>query len=828
MSEVAVILNDPRTELRRTGWSSLRVGAAFRAAALTSRQGADGVCRPTFTPADFPHEVWQEPDTGYLMLRPSPLRDDFNDIFPLARIPLANLFVPPDWTSGTQSGAWFDEPANPMTGKPKMIACHKPDTTTAIPTLAGVPQLWLDAMAANSFALGIKAATASPLAVNEGFAITLLPEGIATDRAGAWFGVGFGGRFYLQIGMNGMAALYEYGTPSCQDQATWIRRARFEFAQGQADKEPFQVSVIPWGQDSLTFLFSQAKQSNRPTRHNTGKAILHSFTYHTSDSTGALPRYDDTLQHYVKLEPSNLFFAMRHVDYQYAFALSRVRYLATSFALLPEILDEPKPTADPFVDPIGFRPAGSTATATVLNQDGTAWDRTTGFRFSPQLAMTPSASAVYTPEVWALEHTIPPEVFTSADQSNDFSQNWSSLTWRETTHPDSSDIKVVVRRDRDYAALLKRDGCLRIDIDGAARVHAYFREQQPHWDGYKPDMLRDQWVLDDAWDRLNGVTIAFFKSFTKLSIGALLTQLFYYAGYQDADIDIDPILMAIEISGFEKESDWKLPAEEVTVGDLVRELIKVYGLQGQDTLRVRRQLGKWKCYLAPLFIGAGDAATTPDVIFTMGSDLMGVRDMKDRDRFLLDPLVLKVLTHPEFSIRRPSFNAGSFFGVDDPSEQAGLLAAFIAPDPATLDDPLAVDFNQRVRHKTFGPQEMGHISTQNGLERRARKMYDEENRKTRVVTFAGEWQPAVTPDQFAWLVGYAPGINPVSYGLWRIEEAEITLEHDLGLVAGDDKWFGSNNQLDRRWTWGADYVLTFAGAYEEDGFPMFSTTVPTL
>jgi hypothetical protein len=105
-------------------------------------------------------------------------------------------------------------------------------------------------------------------------------------------------------------------------------------------------------------------------------------------------------------------------------------------------------------------------------------------------------------------------------------------------------------------------------------------------------------------------------------------------------------------------------------------------------------------------------------------------------------------------------------------------------------------------------------------------LYDETYREVIQWTHGAEWVPGVEPDQFAWIVGLGPAGTPVSYGVYRIEEIEVNIEHDNVPDVTPDEGDFPQTLGDRRFTWKGEYTLVWESAYEVDGIPMWSTVHP--
>ena len=839
---INLTLNEPRQELLQEGWSRSRVASSLQAARLSTMPGPNNTTVTRYLPADFPHGVWKAPDTGFLLMRPSALRDDFAespDYFN-ARIPLSAL----TFASGVVPT--FDEPAAALTGKPKLITLQRDDPNVDVPSIAAPAWAWA-ALTASSPLMTFTAATVGTLAINEGFTMTVQPSGLATDRAEAWLGLMFGDRYYLLLGMNGSAAIWEYRYPSVAtgSPSDWVRRERFEYTQGGVDHtKAFQVTVLPWGIEFISLLFSQAAQPSQEARAATTQRSTNTYTHRLSLGIGELPRFDQAHGHYVKIEPAPLRIAMRRRGHQYAFALARLRYPPqVEFIGLPEQLTEPKGPMDVMVTPIGFYPGGSHVARGRVNEDGAVWDPPAHVRFAPTFALQSGGGGMYTPELWGVEYDVHPRVHVTPTTAHDLSPVWSSLRWRESNHPDSSDLTIVMRRNLDWQNLLKLDGLVTLRIDGVERFQGYIEQSRPHFDGlpFSPmsdaraalgmprDVnlgvpLRDQPVVTDHWGRLADTDAANFRSLTRRSIGEVFEEGLHRAGYTSGEIAVSPEVHELSFGGFERANDWRQPQEDTNVADLFRRIIETYGAQNRQDLRCVRRRGAWRVYLSRSF---DPAAQLPGLVFMLDDRVFFPQGASDAARWsAAGGPYLKVFTQPEVYVRRPEFNELRCFTTDEPNETAVALAAFIAAHPRTLTDPTFHAYEGRIRAHTMGSSACGHLSTQNEIERFARRVYDSEYRKRVQWTHAAEWHPNVEPDQFAWVVGRGPDAAPVSYGVWRVEEVEVSLETDnVPLPPDVDPW-RQTRLGDRQFTWEADYTLAWEAPYSTLEVPMFSWVHP--
>ncbi|UOF77600.1 hypothetical protein [Caudoviricetes sp.] len=927
MLPIQLKINGDRPLLRREGFALSKTAKAFRGA--IRRNDATSPTGFRFVPADLGEDqvsgipvddpgLYQFPETGVVQLKPSALRSDLmeNEDFAPFWVPLSQLRYR---TYGDPLRAeLFEIPQDHLPSQPRVLSIQREDTTDLVgitPAAAHLAALDIT----DRWSLVWLAETTFSLYPNEGFSVIIRPFGTASDRPAANFGIAFGYRWFLTLNMAGGAALYEYAGDSSTGRE-WIRRKQFGFAQGGVDPtQEFQLTVIPHMIDAVSFLFSQAAQGNPAQASDYRAAVSTGFMYECRKN-GFNPPYNSSMKQSIKLDGAPIVIATRKDRYQLAFMLHRVRYLESGMTLAAETIDEPKPARTPTVNPIGyfgqnragepgarvqFSKTNPTIGAMFTNENGATWTPAKDTKLVASTWLKPSgaslADAVYSPEIWAMEYKILPETHTVADSEYDLSESWYKIAGRLSSHPDSDVLSMRLRRTSDWQNLYKLDGPVDLTVDDYKLFEGELLQYRPTIEG-KIDFFSDDVaiagdnagkvrvspeVYDDAeatgfWDSLNDTSASHFLSLTKRSYGALLYDVFRLRGDEDASIDIAADLYSLEVDGWEAANDWKTTNENASLGDVVRTLIALYGMQGNGQpreLRVIRRDGMSKAFLSPAY----DPTVTPPHVFYLHTRALpeDVRALEDSDRWdgVEGVRYWKVFSPLELTRRRADYNAVKSFCSSGNAEGADMFASFISPHPNALEDADNWDFQGRVRSRTYGPNENALASTLNELQRVTRRRYDTESRAMLVAVVDAEFQPGkIDTDDFVMIVlpalsddsgeAFLEG-DPVTLGAFRV--VEIAYEFELSPPAADPapetidipaQDFETKPAIDeetgegpaaggypeseptgevglevspltgmigstaRRASWSARYTLEYVGEVTSETWPMFSTVLP--
>lgn len=849
---IGLFINEPRVELLREGWGLTRAAAAFRGAVYDPTE-------ERIVPGEMAFEVegddaidsenlWQEPETGVLFLRPHVFRSDL----------ATNADWEPFWIRKADlqhTDADLLEVRNTQHDSiPIFLRTRRETMAAQFGGLPGVPSHLAPLTNAGGTLdrKGLKwiGRTNFQLSPNEAFSIFIAISGIpGIDRAGSLGAFAFGKRWLIDVGLDGqMSVLQNVGTGSSPN---WVRRKRFTWFQGGAmNGTVLQITVLPWGIDGISILCSAAPQSGKAEAASTDRtegAILFQ-----TKKYGFNPNWDPALVHYVKTEADALTFALPKTGYHLDIAIARVRYKACGLRLAPEPIGEPKPGKTPVVNPIGYYPGGSTAQKGILdptpgaefvNEKYQPWDSNRDYWIAASTWLKPSTDGKYSPEIWAMEYEVDATTHTPTTTPVDLSPKWRRLGFRLSCEPDTSYLQLLYDRSDEWEQMFKLDGSVRLEIDGVDIFEGKFVHGRPYTEGGVGELTSDDIprstiaITDDAeaadlWEDLNETGIGHEISATKRSFGELFARAFKRAGVPDAQVSIDAELYSLEVDGWDRPNDWKLPTEDSTAGDSIRGIIARYGFQGSTgprDIRVVRRDGIWYAYLTTEW----DPEAPIERVFFLDSKCVPVVGATDADRWagIGGTQYFKALSKPEFTVRRPRWNGINAYASTGSGDGSDALVCFIAPDPRIFDGA-DVDYQARARILEFGPPHTAGATTQNELERMARRENDRRCRVERMALLEAEWQPGVWPDQVFPVLGIAPkdgedflAGDVISYGAWRILsiDIEITMASGLEYVPVEDALplWGSRPE-NRDWGRRGIYALEWAGVTQIEGIPMFA------
>ena len=816
--DIALTLNPTRSELLRQGYGQTRLASSFRFATLQSG---------TYKEAEIPPGFWREPITGTLMLQPSSVALDLveNSYLAAARYGLTDFvtaatLLEVDKTTGT----------NPA-GQ-KLIALQRADATTAFTGLSVGASIAAAVLAINgSTDINWLAQTANPLKVNEGWSVYIEPYGTLDDRASNFCCFCFGNKFFLKIDMNGTAALYyNYSGTS------WTILETFAYASGGVDHtKPFQLSVIPWGPYYISFLFSQASIGQKPQKAS-GKTDRSPYFLVNLLEKGIVQSAvkDPATNQYPKVDAANWYVGARTKGYGFLFAFSTVLYQAASFALMPEILEEPKATITPTVTGFGYEGQratptsglGSYTTISFKNEADATWTSATDTQLVTKCTATPSADGRYTPEIWSFDTDIAVKTQNSPTSggSTSISTKWMSFRFKKTSAMESSPAHL--RWDATYSTMLQLYGGISLSIDGTTRWDGYVYERRAVPQGVIASIGGNQaYTLfqvddiecEDMWSRLENTPVGYMKSISGATLYDTITALLQRSGISTITFDATdtPIFQKFTIDGFNEPGDSKIFSEDCSIADALRSLSRFYGVSGRHNFRVLWDPVNqgWAIYIPQAY----DSSLVTRY-FCLDPRCYTNLTNTDTQRWALNEFA--VFSQPEFHTVAPDYNQLQLLAPTTSGDGAQLYGSFIAPATGVLGTSTNINFQQQLKPRIMPMPYTAFASSANESERIARNVYEEDQRMIRVMSFEAEWQPGIEVDQYVAVLGRKTDDSAnVSYGAWRIDEIAIEIATD------DDTPI--TMMPDRRFTWKGNYTLVYAGSFTNAIAPaMFSATVP--
>lgn len=866
---ITVEFDYAKIELLHEGYRNFRPAAAMRKAILVDgkwKPSESGLDEPT--PGTFRSDsgLWQDPESGVIMLRPSTLRSDWAESvdFLTHQFRVADMeFVATELENIPEDG---------LLSQPESFAVLRPqpETTELVGITAPTDYSGLNLSTEHDMIWHSKTKTA--LHVNEAFSYWCTPSGVDIDRADENMCVAFGGRFALFHEGNGQISCW-LKNPS------WRKLRSFDGSQGGVDQtQPYMVTVLFWGFDTLSILLTQQQMGERDGqqvftgRTGSQNIYLHQYGFQAADLTGSMGQW-------AIADAAPIAFGVRKKEWYAKYSLCRVRYALSGCgcAIVAEELDEPQPQ-DPEITYLGFsdkrinmadgrsRIQKSKTDATdgisFVDNDNTAWVKTTDTRLVAKFWMKPSqgyvgdslSAGLYTPEMWGLDYVIPPTTHTPTGAGAfTVSDRWSKLRFVLSNHPDDNDVQILWHPSASqyWQNMYAMNSNFRIKFGSTQLVWGRVERFRPvmrvaqEWnENVTPDRfvsinaITDDTLCVDAWHDLNTTPIGKFTYENGRSVGWLIEKALFVAGKPLAAMDISAELYTVYVSLFDIPGDFSFPSEDMSVGDYLRDLIRRFGYQskyGVRELRILPRQGIWKAYLTP----AHDPTTAPSLIFYLNPDALLSTYANDAARWADNKF--KILENPdskgnsiEFDIVAARYNAFHAFASITTNGDGDMRAAHIAPRPASLVGGVGEpDYRGRVFSKYYGPNEVPKCASNHDLHRFLRKREYEEGNVQIPAKFFAEWQKEIEPDLMCMVVGLAliddaggsarfvKG-DPISYGAFRIEEIGVEVDQD-NPKAGSEL-LGST--VDRKFQNRGHYVLTYVGETTHADYPMFTELTP--
>lgn len=852
MRSLKVDINYARPVVSRPGHEWFTLSSSFRGSTLqppgklisgTFGMGLDGLADAS---------VWREPATNTVMLRPSPLRADW----------MNDPFWAPTWYRLTGSRTLRVNPAETDVqvlvesgSQPVLLRSIKPSPDVPFAGIAGVNPV-VTSIDISSMGMTWVAETNQPLVANEGFSFLIQPSGTMADRSEDFFGFAFGNAFFIALQTGGTAKAYQR-TPD-----GWILREVFAYSEGGIDNgRPFQLTVIPFGMNQISVLFSQAAKESGSNEGNASAETRQAFVIELDRYNTPAP-YDSAIKDRRKTDPAPVYVAIRSVDLQVAWGLAVVRYAPGGIRLAAEVLPEPMTGQIPRryiygrvgmtsggVEARNFEDAAFTNPGVgVTDENNNLWTLATTSRQCHLFTfLRPSGGGIYSPEILAMGGSFAPVIQTSDNASEyEISQYTRKINFVLSSEMNPTSAEILWNREDGYMDSMTLDGPLRIRTSAATPMvlwEGFIDQMRPVLQGsvktrLRPDLSKEavhthlqteDTLAVDLWRDLEMTPARGMQNLSRRSVGVLIEEGLTRSGWTSADWEIESDLYDIEVDGSNGSDDWKLVNDDATVADLFRALRAHYGLQGRGPLRIVRRDGKWRANMPAAWV---PGESEPDGFFNLAGGAVeqyfGLGT--DLERYDADQPVLRMLDNLEWTISAPGFNSLSAYCATKTGAGADALAVYIAQDPRERSGFNAT-FQPRVKSRYEVPAMTAMTSTLEGLARWARRLYDEEGRTSIRTTIGAEWQPGVWPDQVFVVLGQAPGDNVslgidvgdiVSYGAWRIEQISVEATHDDDdLEAGG--WGASSPVMPSRiWSRLGDYACVYVGPWENDDIPMFT------
>jgi hypothetical protein len=792
-----VLLNVPRNEILQEGFHSWRPGASIQPA----QRGTDDTHHlPDWLPSSWPPEIWKEPHTGVIMLAPTAIRSDIyqDPIWEDARITLNGLFHHTDLIT--------DEETDTHT-----ITISRADKDASLPEV-DVPLVYKEYLlqqAARSMKWAIY--SRDNLIENEGWTITCYSHKLFHEGPGDYMAIGFGGRYTLRVNLNGTAQLCLNTNWLSGGPASWLPVKDFVFEQGGIETgASFSISCIPWGDQYLSFLFSQGQWGSTGTARQIHQKGEQAFLYDMVETEGNAPRYDQQLKMRVKTEAAPLYVAMREKTFVYQLLLMRVRYPDSGFFYArPLLLEERKPGVTPSFGITGNQGQNHGGTparlaGSVTNELLHPWDSSMDTELVFRVDLTASQAGIYTPEVWGLSVDIMPIVKPPTYVATDISAKVTKIHFERSVNPDTNKATIKYQGDwNDAQTMFRYPPPVQIQVEGVNVYDGYGRRKLPTLDGPDPVVMITL-ECEDMWRRLNGKKVGVMKSLDGRTWLDVVKEWFFRCGFDDSDIVLtDPsgFIQSLSFSGFNDPNDEKALDPDAFIGDALRDSLKMIGRA--QPIRVIPRGGKWQIYEAPTY----DPTVPPTIKFILEDHLFTTGKRKADSARWADH-EYAVLSCPDWAVE-PGFNsllATTSTGTGDKAEKA--LSSIINPGRA-ISDPNYIDFSGYEIRYLLQPPELAFVTNRKDLGDAAYTYFKRHARGKRRCEVRAEWAPEILEDVFVWLIGIDDQGSRVSYGAYRLDSLDADVDYDY---VGEDM----------RWSRSAHYSAVFVGKAEDENTLMFT------
>jgi hypothetical protein len=827
---VVLEANVPRTELLREGFSQTKVGIALRGARF------DGTVYRAAT--SWREGIWQEPETGIIMLRPNFMRYDWS-----AAKWNSYRYRLTDFRTGTND---FEEVAATVAGANGMYLLRTKKTGVAS-AFANITGLTADLSGFSGFSStnAWTMQTNTPLSLNEGFGVSIAPSGVPMDKVGDYLWIAFGGRWLLKLAFTSESVLYENMGSAASP--TWVVRTAFSASSaGISHSEPFTLAVIPFATNHLAIVLSQFTGVGRSGPLSSSGIRTGGIVYriNANREDDDLVPYDADLHQYIKTETGHITIGMVRTGLAYNLSVFRVAYESDIQALAPEELAELLASSNPVPYALGLtgqRVSGATTGATIdtelLDEGGLTFTPSTERRFVVRHTLSPSSDAKYSPELWGSEvvfDAVTHEPLTEDDVA-DYTDYVQKIEFDLTSEPGGTRLHAMVTRDpAEYDNLFKLDGSLSLTVEGATVWEGYIETIDTAIEGYTPSdggNIRSQIEATDMWDRLDGTPLVHFRAATDQTFSEYVIEAIARAGMAcrsdsavlDGQLFYDGVGNEYRL-GVEEPGEWLSASGEASVGNFLRRLFDEYGMQNRSEVRLYWDPSgpEWVLDLAPEY----DSTSPPTTILFLDSSVPAIMEgaaastrYTDTQRFdgsLASGRRYLAATvnqdDPNFTTRRPNFNALTCYAIrGQGNTDVDMLVATIPPHPDALTDSAFVDFEGRRRPSHTGAR-LVDAKTLNALERATRAIYDKEGKHPRVCSFFCEWRPWLETDDFVAVVGRNAAGDYVSYGAYRVERLSVELDADEA----------SGTSVGRSHHWSALAHLRYMGVAEYGTVEMFT------
>lgn len=814
-SNVKIEFKVPRNEIGVPSFRKTRLASTIQPLQWTPNPSVPGSIKAV--KGSLPDDLWREPHTGVIMMRPLPLHAEYYG----SRFAGGGLL-------GVQGVSdWNFNPLNIVnelhgigvrlrTGRISIASAYIEYLVDA--SIMAILNQWGSTMVPMF-------TTKTPLEKNQGWSMWVHPNGIFNDRAVDYMAVHFGGRYTLRLRLNGTASLNALiGYDPDTGDAIWSEKAQFKYADsGVEHGQPFQITCVPFGFDYIAFVFTKANEPEKAARSSLNVGDKNVFLYKIWDKEDIAQTFDEATKQWIKYNSHNVTISVVKNLYNHTFQFARNYFPtdAVSIYAWPESMNEPIPGVVPTVQSYGFEPGnglGSFSTITtgpLVNHKFQAYNPTTDFKIAPNFIFNATSDGLYSPELWSYDLLRDALIVVPDWEIEDVSTKWNYLRFIRGTDGEALSSEIgLTRVDNLFTKMLKPQADpVRVSIKNSAGTFV------PVYEGYveltHPTLelthLHIKYECRDMWLRLNETFVDDFDFLDGKSVRDTIRLLILKAGFLDDDIEItdpDGLLASLSYSGFRDPNDQKAIDPGKSVGDVIRHIQTYFWSR---PLRVIWRDGKWQIYLAPQYTYV--PGTPPNYKFTAALTPVEA-GMSDLTRW--QNKIYKIESNLEFTTKPLEFNrliVRTTTGVGSGAEGIQATITNVYGNSwfwKSVYDPTHAWFIGRTKSMVVMPP--GAIAAQavDDLECYGRTYWERYSRPLQPIEFRGQWLPDIHEDMFIWVTGKSPTDGLVSFGAYRIDHIDVDIRRD-------------SPNTDTRFTFQARYTCYWVGKADSGIIPMFTT-----
>ncbi len=694
-------------------------------------------------------DLWREPLTGALMLRPAPFSAEWRESlsFEASKLDATDFHLQsPYWETILTKGGDSD---------PFLSTVYAAGSTTSgIEYSTGIDIAGLKTSYGDSLVWALQSKTNSEL--NQGLYAEVRNFGYNFEKVSNYLAIMFG-QYAIRLQTDGIAILYKYKPAA--NSWTFLKEMRFA---GQSEQHGTSLSllILPVLGNRLHFYFSTGRAVNAAYDNQRSPGPRDSYYSYrmpieeeTWDNSAKVWRVVDQSPIRVAVAPGR----------RYLMQMGRVVFPtdAKSATLGHDDLGLPR-SNDPSATLYGYAPGNSSVDSTIL-------DKTTGVEFlsgtdtkpQPRVTLQAASNGIWSPEVHGVALDFPELIFAISRSQMNASVDVLRVRLRLHNELEPQEMEVYLRDPIGAYSSLRELASVpsKLALAGGI-VFQGDSVRVESLDAPGPPVVRLR--FRDGWERLEQLQFGPEINYDGMLHTDVIRRVLNRAGFPDGFISIsdddvqlpgggqstgDPNSIPLSPAA----NDWRFaPKPRDTPAEIARLVAKQF-----SGWRLRHDGGVWRYQPKP-------GSTTPSkyVYLTTGGYNGSGHSAADRIR--------------AFDYRQhkfpPDFNTLYVYCADATGGEVRRVTTIEQNEPSITDSG-SDDYVGRVSESHIS---VSWAPTLGACSRVSRLLMEESGHARRVVVFTGEWKPGFVPDTIAELFG----TNNESLGIFLLEEVEIWITRD--------------------------------------------------